>query len=301
MIYFIQDGNNYIKIGYTSDSADTRRKAGQTWNPSDLKVLLTIEGEQSDEAALHRQFASAGVVREWFKPVPELISYLLEQRARVAANKAWDAGFQASPVVVDEDVPHWPLNIYLAGKIEKNCWRHSIVTGLCNALPKLVSCPVGEVAWSAPEWPVLPRAIFGEHDYFHGNDSHGIAAQMDRIDVHDEQRAVNDSRGHATAPEGRMAPEVVRLCLEAIGKADVLFAWVDQLDCYGTVSEIGYAKALGKRVWIRGPRVFRDMWFLYEMAGNANAVREANDPAQALSALLEATGKGIDVSTGLYF
>ncbi len=57
---------------------------------------------------------------------------------------------------------------------------------------------------------------------------------------------------------------VVRLCLEALRRADLVFAWVDSLDCYGTVTEIGYARALGKPVVCAGPRRFRDMWFVHE-------------------------------------
>jgi nucleoside 2-deoxyribosyltransferase len=46
----------------------------------------------------------------------------------------------------------------------------------------------------------------------------------------------------------------------------VVYAWIDTLDCYGTIVELGYAKALEKEIWIAGPRRFRDMWFVYELA-----------------------------------
>ena len=35
-------------------------------------------------------------------------------------------------------------------------------------------------------------------------------------------------------------------CLSQIEKADIFFAWIDTMDCYGTLAEIGYAKAKGK-------------------------------------------------------
>jgi nucleoside 2-deoxyribosyltransferase len=42
--------------------------------------------------------------------------------------------------------------------------------------------------------------------------------------------------------------EVVASCREGIEDADCVFCWVDSLDCYGTLLEVGYARARGKRV-----------------------------------------------------
>jgi hypothetical protein len=156
----------------------------------------------------------------------------------------------------------WPLAIYLAGKIRKGCWRHRIVTGLRGACEPGDSCREGNALEGLETWPTLRRAVFGTHDYvgpyfqsddhgcYHGDDSHGNAADMHCGHPHD----------------GTFAPRVVALCLEAIKKADAVFAWVDEPDCYGTVAELGYAAALGKLIWVAGPKRYRDMWFVRELA-----------------------------------
>lgn len=59
--------------------------------------------------------------------------------------------------------------------------------------------------------------------------------------------------GHGTI-ESRHGVETPRLvvadCQNRIRKCDVVFAWLDSEDCYGTLVEIGYAKALGKPILI---------------------------------------------------
>jgi hypothetical protein len=59
------------------------------------------------------------------------------------------------------------------------------------------------------------------------------------------------------------------LCLRAIDDCDVLYAWIDSTDAYGTYSEIGWAAARQKTVWLAGPREFTDLWFVYQLAGLA--------------------------------
>lgn len=44
--------------------------------------------------------------------------------------------------------------------------------------------------------------------------------------------------------------EVLKLCFEQIRASDVFFAWINSPDCHGTLVELGYAKAIGKPVYI---------------------------------------------------
>lgn len=86
MIYFVQDSQSLaIKIGYAASPED-RVAALQTANASSLCLLASIPGGRSDEAELHRRFAAARLVGEWFRPTPELIVYLL--------GAAWRGGLQ---------------------------------------------------------------------------------------------------------------------------------------------------------------------------------------------------------------
>jgi hypothetical protein len=145
------------------------------------------------------------------------------------------------------------MKIYLAGKIHKNDWRHSIVAGLTNALTDT----------AFPLWPELPNAIFGHHTYvgpyfvgcdhgcYHGDNAHGSGLAD-------------------TAPCGIgpvYQPEHIwQRCQMAIDHADVVFAWIESEDCYGTLVELGWAAAAGKQIWIAGPRRFPELWIAYRLA-----------------------------------
>jgi hypothetical protein len=50
-----------------------------------------------------------------------------------------------------------------------------------------------------------------------------------------------------------------------ISKADLVFAWVDRLDCFGTIAEIGAAHKQ-RVVVVAGPKRFDELWFVYRMA-----------------------------------
>jgi very-short-patch-repair endonuclease len=147
-------------------------------------------------------------------------------------------------------------NVYLTGKISQNDWRHTLVEGL------------GEIIVSEKDtsWPILENAIFDCLDYVgpffsleghgaaHYDHSHGVFANLAKYDSHG-----------CVAGYPRRA-WTVNNCKEAINEADVIFAWIDDASCYGTLVELGYAKALGKTIWIAGPTRYQDLWFGYEMA-----------------------------------
>ena len=76
-IYFIRStNNNVIKIGFTSGEISKRLKALQTSHPYQLELLATIPGDTNFEKSLHQQFEQYRLKGEWFKPHPEIISYI---------------------------------------------------------------------------------------------------------------------------------------------------------------------------------------------------------------------------------
>lgn len=78
MIYFIQDALTCrIKIGYTDGDPRERLKALQVGNPSALVLLASTVGDKTEEHRLHELFAHVRERGEWFRPIPELIVYLL--------------------------------------------------------------------------------------------------------------------------------------------------------------------------------------------------------------------------------
>ncbi len=264
MIYFIQcQSTNNVKIGYTGGDPEKRKAELQTGSAAGLNLLFTMPGEMSDEKKLHERFAASRVHGEWFRPTHEVLAFVIAETGLAAFDKA-NATFKPAKFFATNGEFNYRLDsvkIYLAGSIKKNCWRHNVVKGLRGAIEEIDS---GECASSALHqfWPTLHHAIFGRHHYvgpyftscdhgcFHGEDSHGVGASVEKK-IHDAEEKKGD---------------VVQVCLQAIHAADLVFAWIDSLDCYGTITELGYARAIGKTVCVCGPRAFRDMWFLYTMA-----------------------------------
>lgn len=75
-VYFVQQGEDGpIKIGF-SDDVEHRLATLQTGSPYPLRLLLVIPGSQSKEASFHSKFADARLSGEWFRPVPELLSFI---------------------------------------------------------------------------------------------------------------------------------------------------------------------------------------------------------------------------------
>lgn len=178
------------------------------------------------------------------------------------------------------------MKIYLAGKINKNCWRHSIVAGLGNAsspLPAFVE-GVSEFGHGTqldlPEWPVLKNAIFGHHDYvgpyfrscdhgcFHGDGRHGVAAgyvdtghgcfSSNSRDLRFwgsgcDSSALRENNHGVPQTQDESNRATRSFCLEAIDKADLIFCWVDREGAYGTACELGYARARGKNIRVASP------------------------------------------------
>lgn len=86
---------------------------------------------------------------------------------------------------------------------------------------------------------------------------------------------------------------VVDACLDAIRKADLFFAWLNDDDAYGTMAELGYASGIGKlTVLCHPPGVgwTMDGWFAKTMA---DTTIEAPDPLAALTLALSWVRKAV--------
>lgn len=96
-------------------------------------------------------------------------------------------------------------------------------------------------------WPMLERAIFGKHSY--------------------------------TGPFPNMPDQVWDRAQKAIQRSDLVFAWIDTLDAYGTLVEIGYAFAQGRRIVVATPERMPDLWLVYE---TASQILHTDNPREAL-------------------
>lgn len=180
--------------------------------------------------------------------------------------------------------------IYLAGKIRKNCWRHRIVRNLRGQAADGQNPYV-----PLPEWPILHGVVLdGLGDYvgpYFLSCDHGCAhAGPGSHALTDATGDKHYSAGCISSADGldleSARSTAVRLCREAVSKADVVFAYIEEPSAYGTLVEIGWAHALDKKVWTCfGPGAWHDdFWFTAECA---EQVRYAiTDPAEVLRQLL---------------
>lgn len=187
------------------------------------------------------------------------------------------------------------MKVYLAGKMdaEYGSWRDALLGRIYDYQDKR-HVPRWELVrrgtldgFDAPfSWPVGEnRHVLGMHDYvgpyrmtyehgftgscegyFHGSTGPGQHGHMD-----DDERSL-----------------ILRACSKALHRADFVFAYLNRPDCFGTLAEIGYARALGKYVhvvlsqdaiWDWG-----DYWFVTDLV---NAV-DYDDPQD------RPEGEGID-------
>lgn len=167
--------------------------------------------------------------------------------------------------------------IYLAGKIGKNDWRHSIVNNLRGIC--------GEFYDGLPEhWPITidgiaknkhytgPYFIGCDHGCFHGPNTHGIG----RVGYPAMCSQDNDVDYPGTTwdnhcPDDSREEYVARRCAEAISVSDVVYAWIDDLTAFGSIFEIGLAVGMGKRVIVATPgdEKTQDLWFMCRYLTNS--------------------------------
>ena len=66
MIYFISNGSDLVKIGYSSNPL-RRLKDLQTASPNQLELLAVLPGDKTTEIEYHSKFATFKIRGEWFK------------------------------------------------------------------------------------------------------------------------------------------------------------------------------------------------------------------------------------------
>jgi len=144
------------------------------------------------------------------------------------------------------------MKIYLAGKISKNGWRNGIIeTRNITPLSRNEATTIHGDIYTGPYF------VSCDHGCYHGDSKHGLLSDTrcgDYNTVLEDMEIRLDFQdvyaGHAGMTSENIKDEVPKLCLSWIDDCDVLFAWIETKDCYGTFAEIGYAYGKGKEIWI---------------------------------------------------
>ena len=150
------------------------------------------------------------------------------------------------------------LNVYLAGKIEANGWRQQIVDIRNNIsgdekdkIRKGITLNYNDNIRIA-----CPFFLSCDHSCYHGNNSHGVGLNNYHPD---------GERYDCYAKTDHFSEEEVKsICLNQIKRSDIIFAYINDNTCYGTLYELGYAAALNKPILLLFDSSERrnNMWFI---------------------------------------
>lgn len=176
----------------------------------------------------------------------------------------------------DSNVLPFPGGVYLAGRFHNPDWRASLThpsflfRDMSNRAIERADAGHGEILHDRM-WHRQSHALLGALHYvgpFYVSLESG-EHDMPRSHSHADSVTPEPDGGHCVAPTYDATQRrsiVAGLCLDAIRECDLVFAWIDSPDCYGTIAELGYAHAHGKEIWIAGPESLADLWFVYELA-----------------------------------
>lgn len=153
--------------------------------------------------------------------------------------------------------------VYLAGKIRQNGWREGICGYRCGQ--HYESTDFDKYLLVNNNLTVTgPFFISCDHGCYHGERTHGVGVNKywphHYVDNNDAERYGCCGDGYVPFTED----DVIEICKSQIDKAEIVFAYIDCKDCFGTLAEIGYAHARGKTIIIlfKDEVLKRDMWFI---------------------------------------
>ena len=146
--------------------------------------------------------------------------------------------------------------VYLAGKIEQNGWRELIVGYRCNGLYCGDEIDLNKYYVSFKNKAIItgPWFLACDHGCYHGDNTHGLG-----INQPGDPEAYGNNYSES---------EVYNICINQINKSDIVFAYIYDDTCYGSLYEIGYAKKLGKKIVLVFDTKERmsKMWFMCQGA-----------------------------------
>lgn len=143
------------------------------------------------------------------------------------------------------------MKVYYAGKIAKNDWRHTLYPNLRNFNPDF-DFEIKHKRYSFLNYSG-PFFISCDHGCYHGKNTHGVGRDRETCEYMESIKKVSNK------------------CLNLIKESDAIFCFIESIDCYGTLVEIGYAKALRKPIFIAldnnlKANDYKEIWFALESA-----------------------------------
>lgn len=152
--------------------------------------------------------------------------------------------------------------VYLAGKIGKNDWRSEIFKDLRDGNDSKFNRKMEEVDGFLYNGPFF---VSCDHGCFHGESQHGRG--ITKIGCGCGMLGKDGSSVESKTSKSKVLSD----CAKDIGSSTHLFVWIDSLDAYGTIAEIGIAYTLGIPIFISLSDKIKksdinDLWFPLHMA-----------------------------------
>lgn len=156
------------------------------------------------------------------------------------------------------------MKIYLAGPVAEFLlldWRRPILKRMYTTYFTGDGCIT-----ALDKWPIVENAINGGHSYtgpFFGRTGHDCPSF------------------HGTDDSMEMVWNVLsKNCRDAICMADMVFAWIPNTTCYGTIAELGYAKAMGKKIVMAVPEIFPELSFTISFCSTGTLILSDKNPTE---------------------
>jgi hypothetical protein len=129
--------------------------------------------------------------------------------------------------------------IYLAGRITSADWRHDLVPGLHDAEQigddERTKLHIGRWRYTGPFF------VSCGHGCAHGPGSHGRGLTV--------SGCFEEGEDDCVPPDVRQR-EVAKTCISGIDECSFVFCWLEDHEAFGTLFELGYAKARDKQIFI---------------------------------------------------
>jgi hypothetical protein len=157
--------------------------------------------------------------------------------------------------------------VYVAGKIRKTRDPLHSQWGVTDRDSYLTAEPIVlDEHWTY----VGPFSIGCDHGCYHGPATHGAGRE-----------------GCGDTPPS--PNEIFCQCLKQICECDIFVAYIDSMDCYGTLSEIGFATSHGKPIFIvYDPKIDTEqLWFVEQFATQIFHAKSDVDGLKKIQSYLE--------------
>ncbi len=205
--------------------------------------------------------------RKYAEPLEDLVHTCAPCHEFLSGKRADDPVLKAPVRLMGRPI----RRVYLAGKITGTRWRDEIVTeGWSFENHSAIDFDISEGKWSTIK-NCLPipdgRRLDMTGPFWRGTNLGGHSDIGYTAGPH-AFTEVRDDEPHEGAAWPADLPALVNEIRSAIGWSDLLFAWIDSQDCFGTLVEIGFAAALSKVIVVAWPNGFdmSELWIARELS-----------------------------------